>query len=123
MLGSLLKQGGSFPPIGEGCRLIRGGDLSFSEFKKTTKPIYDDDLFLSYFGAQLLEHLVITGYVKRDIVQMERGIKNAFYSATSEVGELLSKVPVLLDLPVKLPMIVEPKKYTTSINNRDVLGG
>jgi hypothetical protein len=54
---------------------------------------------------------------------MDRGIKNAYYSATSEVGELLARVPVLLDLPGKLPMIVEPKRYELSINNREILGG
>ena len=76
----------------------------------------EDDKFIAKLGFLLVQILETTGMISKNLVFESKTV--SFYSLSVDDHLLEMKERLVFDLPLKLPMIVKPKKY-----DEDNLGG
>jgi hypothetical protein len=98
--------------------------LSLREIIYKSK-VYEDlesDSFTVPFGFQLFKLLEELGLLKIHTLTLSKDYKQSIFIPSEIILEKIGDYSNLLDITYKIPMIVEPKKYSRS-NNKTNLGG
>lgn len=108
---------------------LNDSKIGFSEFKQTRSDLtrYGNEEFLFGLGIQLLQILEESKLINCKIVQLAKKERQSIWVPAKPISDSLIKSSreglIFLDLPYKLPMIVNPKKYIKDDNGQVKLGG
>ena len=85
--------------------------------------LYNDSIIKGEIGSIIIDWMRQADLVSINLVKNNKEFQNRVVPSTNISGYIDNKSTKLMYLPLKIPMIVKPKKYYKDKHNRDVLGG